>query len=412
MKPYIEAPVLDQPQIPAPQGATKRHGPSLRREFDGHEMSVIAVTTIAALTEFLPAWEDLAADALEPNVFYESWMMMPALRNLGSDKTLLTALIFTTDPIRPGTPLLCGLFPLECERGYKGLPVKFLRLWRHKHCFLATPLIRAGYARETLEAFFDWLATDARSGALMEFNTIPGEGPFHQALLNYLCGSAKPNHIFKGYRRAFFRSAADADAYLCAALSGKRRKMIRRQEKQLSAIGRLEWDAITPDDDVAAWIKEFLQLEADGWKGREGSALASNEAERNYFEAIVTEAFRRGQLMMLALRLDGRPIAYKCGFLAGRGLFTFKIAFDENYACHSPGVLLEVENIRRLHTQSRIEWVDSCTGPFDSMFKRLWLSQRMIQDVIVSTGKAPGDLVVSMIPLLKWLNRKIGRHKG
>jgi CelD/BcsL family acetyltransferase involved in cellulose biosynthesis len=375
-------------------------------------MSVIAVTTITDLTEFLPAWDDLAADALEPNVFYESWMMMPALRYLGPDKTLLTALIFTADPIRPGTPLLCGLFPLERQRGYKGLPVKFLRLWRHKHCFLATPLIRAGYARETLEAFFDWLATDARSGALMEFNTIPGEGPFHQALLDHLCGSAKPHHISKGYRRAFFRPAADADTYLCAALSGKRRKMIRRQEQQLSAIGGLEWDAITPDDDVAVWIKEFLQLEAGGWKGLEGSALASNEAERDYFEAIVTEALRRGQLMMLALRLDGRPIAYKCGFLAGRGLFTFKIAFDENYACHSPGVLLEVENIRRLHAQSRIEWVDSCTGPFDSLFKRLWLSQRTIRDVIVSTGKAPGDLVVSMIPLLKWLNSKIGRHKG
>ncbi|HEV2664880.1 MAG TPA: GNAT family N-acetyltransferase [Blastocatellia bacterium] len=378
----------------------------------GHKMSVMVGATLAALTEFLPAWEDLAANALEPNVFYEPWMMMHALRNLGSGKTILTALIFTADPTRPGTPLLCGLFPLECERGYKGLPVKFLRLWRHKHCFLATPLIRAGYERETLDAFFDWLATDARSGALIEFNTIPGEGPFQQALSDYLCSSAKPNYISEGYGRAFFRPAADADAYLCAALSGKRRKMIRRQEKLLSEIGRLEWDEITPDDDVAVWIKEFLQLEASGWKGREGGALALNEAERNYFEAVVAEAFRRGQLMMLAVRLDGRPIAYKCGFLAGSGLFTFKIAFDENYARHSPGVLLEVENIRRLHTQSRIEWADSCAGPFDSMFKRLWPSRRMIRDVIVSTGKAPGDLLISMIPLLKWLNGKISRHRG
>lgn len=375
-------------------------------------MSVMVGATLGALTDFLPAWEDLASDALEPNVFYEPWMLMPALRNLGSDRTLLTVLIFGADPNRPGTPLLCGLFPLECERGYKRLPVKFLRLWRHKHCFLTTPLIRAGYERETLEAFFDWLASDARSGALMEFNTIPGEGPFQQALSDYLRGSARLNYITEGYRRAFFRPAADADAYLGAAISGSHRRIIRRKEKQLSAIGRLEWDAITPDDDVTVWIKEFLQLEASGWKGREGSALASNEAERNYFESIVTEAFRRSRLMMLALRLDGRPIAYKCDFLAGRGLFSFKIAFDEDYACHSPGALLEVENIRRLHTQSQIEWADSCAGPSDSMFKRLWLSQRMIRDVIVSTGKAPGDLVVSMIPLLKWLNGKISHQGG
>src|SRR5262249_35120001 len=155
----------------------------------GHKMSVMVGATLAALTEFLPAWEDLAANALEPNVFYEPWMMMPALRNLGSEKTLLTVLIFSADSTLHGTPLLCGLFPLECERGYKGLPVKFLRLWRHKHCFLATPLIRAGYERQTLEKFFDWLATDARSGALLEINMIAGAGPFHQTLTDCLYNS-------------------------------------------------------------------------------------------------------------------------------------------------------------------------------------------------------------------------------
>jgi hypothetical protein len=55
---------------------------------------------------------------------------------------------------------------------------------------------------------------------------------------------------------------------------------------------------------------------------------------------------------MLALRLDGRPIAYKLDFLAGRGSFSFKIAFNENYGRYSPGELLEIENVRRLQAQS------------------------------------------------------------
>src|SRR5215813_7927568 len=375
------------------------------------KMSVTALATPASLAEFLPAWEDLAASALEPNVFYEPWMMMPALHNLGAAKTLLIALIFTTDPARPGTPLLCGLFPLECGRGYKGAPVKFIRLWRHKHCFLTTPLIRAGYERRTLEAFFDWLSTDARGGALIEFNMLPGEGPFHQTLVDYLYRSGKPNRFFENYTRALFRPAADSDAYLCAALSSKHRKMIRRLESRLSEIGRLEYDALTPNDDIAVWIEEFLRLEAGGWKGRESSALASNEPERSYFKSIATEAFRRGRLVMLALRLDGRPIAYKCNFLAGLGSFTFKIAFDENYAGYSPGMLLEIENVRRLHAQSRIEWVDSCADPLNFMFNRLWLTRRTIQNLIVSTGQTPGDFVVSVIPLLSWINRKLKTGK-
>jgi len=385
---------------------SKSPSPS-HREIGEHEMSVTAVATPAALAEFIPAWEDLAASALDPNVFYEPWMMMPALRNFGAAKQLLIALIFTADPARPGTPLLCGLFPLECGRGYKGMPVKFLRLWRHKHCFLTTPLIRAGYERQTLEKFFDWLATDARSGALLEINMIAGAGPFHQTLTDCLYNSGKTNRAFDSHTRALFQPAADADTYLCAALSTKHLKMIRRQERQLSEIGRLEYDALTPNDDVAAWIEEFLQLEAGGWKGRESSALASNESERSYFKSIATEAFRRGRLVMLALRLDGRPIASKLNFLAGRASFTFKIAFDENYARYSPGMLLEVENVRRLHAQSRIEWVDSCADPLNFMFNRLWLARRTIQNLIISTGKAPGDLVVSVTPLLSWINRKI-----
>src|SRR5262249_45086336 len=157
------------------------------------KLSVMALATPAALEGFLPAWEDLATSALEPNVFYEPWMMMPALYNFGAAKTLLIALVFAIDPDHPGTQMLCGLFPLECGWGYKGAPVKFLRLWRHKHCYLTTPLLRAGYERRTLEAFFDWLASDARSGALIEFDMLPGEGPFHQTMVDYLYRSGKSN---------------------------------------------------------------------------------------------------------------------------------------------------------------------------------------------------------------------------
>jgi hypothetical protein len=55
--------------------------------------------------------------------------------------------------------------------------------------------------------------------------------------------------------------------------------------------------------------------------------------------------------------------------------------------------------------------VDSCAGPFASVFKRLWLSQQMIRDVCPHRQIAR-RLVVSMIPLLKRLNGEIDRRKG
>jgi len=379
-------------------------------------VSVVVINDLTALEKYVPAWEDLAANAIEPNAFYEPWMMMPAVRAFGAGRNLQFALVLANEAERhDGTPLLCGIFPLERQNHFQGLsrklPFKTLRLWKHKYCYLCTPLVREGYGRQVIAAFFDWLDAGSHDCQLMEFRFISGDGLFNALLTDYFERHAKLHYISMYFLRAMFRPTTDADTYLCAALSTKHRKMMRRQEKQLSEMGRLEYDALAPDDDVAVWIEEFLRLEASGWKGRENTAIASDEPDQNYFRSIAKEAFRRGRLSMQALRLDGRPIAYKCDFPAGRGLFTFRIAFDENYARNSPGMLLEIENVRQLHARSQIEWVDSCNDSFSFMFNRLWLERRTILDVVLGAGTTWwGDLVVAAIPLLKLLNRKLLRR--
>lgn len=404
--------VIDAPAPPLP-GESR---PSARDvTADGAGMSVVVINDLTALEKYVPAWEDLAANAIESNAFYEPWMLMPAIRAFGAGRRLQFALVLANEPARhDGPPLLCGVFPLEQQNHYQGLsrklPFKTLRLWKHKYCYLCTPLVREGYGRQVIAAFFDWLDAGSHDCSLMEFRFIAGDGLFNGLLIDYFERHAKLHYISLYFMRAMFRPTIDADTYLCAALSSKHRKMIRRQERQLSEIGRLEYDELTPDDDVAVWIEEFLQLEASGWKGRENTAIASDKSDQSYFRTIAKEAFRRGRLSMSALRLDGRPIAYKCDFPAGRGLFTFRIAFDENYARNSPGMLLEIENVRRLHARSQIDWVDSCNDSVSFMFNRLWLARRTILDVVVGAGKTWGYLVVAAIPLLKLLNRKLLRR--
>jgi Acetyltransferase (GNAT) domain len=404
--------VIDAPAPPLPDVSRPFTGDVTDREGG---MSVVVIDDITVLEKYVPAWEDLAANAIEPNAFYEPWMLMRAIRNFGADRRLQFALVLDNESARhDGAPLLCGFFPLEQQNHYQGLsrklPFKTIRLWKHKYCYLCTPLVREGYGQQVIAAFFDWLDAGSHDCSLMEFRFIAGDGLFNGLLMEYFERHIKLHYISMYFLRAMFRPTTDADTYLCAALSAKHRKMIRRQERQLSEIGRLEYDALTPDDDVEVWIEEFLRLEASGWKGRENSAIASDESDQSYFRSIAKEAFRQGRLSMLALRLDGRPIAFKCDFHAGRGLFTFRIAFDENYARNSPGMLLETENVRRLHSRSQIDWVDSCNDSFNFMFNRLWLERRTILDVVVGAGKSWGDWMVAAIPLLKSLNRKLLRR--
>ncbi|HEU0173515.1 MAG TPA: GNAT family N-acetyltransferase [Blastocatellia bacterium] len=403
------------PQAPrAPAGPRASEGDVIA---DGAKMSVAVANDLTELEGHVAAWEHLADAAIEPNVFYEPWMLMPALRAYGAEKRSLFALVQGPDPARPlGPPLLYGFFPLElkdhCEGISRKLPLKTLCLWRKPEMiYLCAPLLRAGYGREALSAFFNWLDTGGHNCSLMEFGFVTGEGPFHHLLIDYLHENLKFSYVAESFTRAMFRPAADAEDYIRVALNRARRKEYRRQERRLAETGRLEYSTLDADSDVGAWIEEFIEFEATTWKGKGGRALAGNEADRKYFVEIAREAFRRGKLMMLALRFNGRLIAFKVNFLSGYGSFAFKISFDEEYARYSPGVLLELENIRLLHERPQIKWMDSCASPDRFMINHLWTDRRAIQTMVVSARKRRKDFVVAAIPLLKWGNRRIF-HRG
>ncbi len=377
-------------------------------------MSVVVLTEPAALEDYLPALEDLAANAIEPNIFYEPWVLRPSLKAFGLGQQFFFALVFAPMLDRPHAPqTLCGFFPLVRERGYKGLPVSVLRLWNHLYGPLCTPLIRTEHASECLKAFFDWLANpdhpDAANCPVVEMPNVSGDGPFHALLVDYLHNSARLSYMENLHVRAVFRPSENAEAYLSKALSGKRRKDLRQHAKQLAGIGRIEYKELTEQDDVDQWVSDFLSLEASGWKGRHGSAIALLEKDREFFLEVAYEGFRRGRLQMLSLDLNGKPIAQKFDITAGRADFALKIAYDESYSRFSPGVLLELERIQRLHEEAQLDWVDSCAVPDHFMINRLYTSRRVIQTVLIATGRNPGGLIISVLPLLRWLNRLLRR---
>ena len=108
---------------------------------------------------------------------------------------------------------------------------------------------------------------------------------------------------------------------------------------------------------------------------------------------------------MFGLFLNGEPIAMKVNFLASPGSFAFKIAYDERFSKFSPGVQLELENLRRLHETPKIEWMDSCAVPKHFMINRLWKERRTIQHVRVSTGGWLGNLEIGVRTLLRSIRR-------
>ena len=363
------------------------------------DLRFVVVRDPAELRAHLPAWEDLSAHAIEPNPFYEPFMLLPALDAFGKNSVLQFVLIYA---VRRERDALLGLLPMERASRYKGLPLAHLRLWMHRHCYLCTPLIRRGQARRCLSGYLDWLSTD--DTGVVEWRNVNGDGAFLTAFTELLADTDRA-YVPYEFRRALLRPRRDSDSFLKETHSRKARHELRRLERRLAERGDLEYHELQDRGDAAQWIDTFIDLESRGWKGRRGSALACRASDRHFFVRWTSEAARRGRLMMLALAVGGRTVAMKCNVLAGAGSYAFKITYDEDYARYSPGVLLEMENIRRFLARGDLQWMDSCADPGNWMMNHIWPDRRRIATLVMPGSNFAGPLFIRALPLMRRLKR-------
>jgi CelD/BcsL family acetyltransferase involved in cellulose biosynthesis len=389
---------------PNPAGSP-RAGPGLARR----RASVVVVRDRQTLTCLVPAWEDLAAAALEPNVFYEHWMLLPALDAFGAAKDIcvVAVLIHDCNPQGRGArPTLGALFPLERIRNFRRLGVSALGLWQHVHCYDCTPLIRADAAEASMTALFRWLQSGEADASVLELGWISGDGPFHKTLVDVTTGLGLVSWSSDGFTRGRWVKNDPAGRGLESAPSGELRRRLRRLERRLSERGRVEHLALRPGDDIGRWIDSFLRVEASGWKGARGTALADTRAACGYFREVATSASRRGRLLMLGIDFDGRPVARRCAFAAGDGSFAFKTAYSEEFSGYSPGAMLEIDSLRQLDALPGLRWMDSCAAPDNLLINRLSNDRKRVRSLVIGAG-ALGELVVSGLPLLRWTTRRL-----
>jgi CelD/BcsL family acetyltransferase involved in cellulose biosynthesis len=176
-----------------------------------------------------------------------------------------------------------------------------------------------------------------------------------------------------------------AAEYLEGSMSAKKRKELRRQHNRLAEEGTLVFERLEGEAGLAEWTAEFLALEAAGWKGEAGSALASAPDTAALFTQSLAGAAAAGRLERLALRLDGRAIAMLANFITPPGAYSFKTAFDEAYARFSPGMLLQLENLALLE-RADVDWADSCAVEGHPMIERLWRGQRRMVSRNIAIG--------------------------
>lgn len=326
-------------------------------------------------------WDALAQWAAEPNPFHEAWFLLPALRAFDPDAQV-RLLCFQADGE------LAGLLPVHREWNYYGYSLPHWRGWRHPNGFLGQPLVAKGFEMLFWQELLRWADRNAGTALFLHLPQLPAEGPLQRALKQVLASERRLGVVVQREERAMLASPLTPEEYLEDSLGAKKRKELRRQHRRLAEEGTLEVERLETPLGVAEWAREFLALELGGWKGRAGSAMASDPRTETLFVEALAGAARRGKLERLAIRLDGRAIAMLATFISAPGAYSFKTAFDEGYARFSPGVLLQRENLDLLE-RGEVAWTDSCAAADHPMIDHFWRERRAITSVNLAVGSTP-----------------------
>lgn len=130
-------------------------------------------------------------------------------------------------------------------------------------------------------------------------------------------------------------------------LSAGRRSDFRRARRNAEKLGPVTSEVLSPGpNELAPLLDAALRVEAAGWKGKRGTALAQDAVRGAFFRSYAAAAAERGILRLCLLRIGGAAAAMQVAVEYGNRFWLLKIGYDDRFARASPGQLLMLETVR------------------------------------------------------------------
>jgi CelD/BcsL family acetyltransferase involved in cellulose biosynthesis len=138
----------------------------------------------------------------------------------------------------------------------------------------------------------------------------------------------------------------DWDSYW-KGLSGNHRSNIRRRRRRLAEMGEVTVEVIEGGEEVPVLLDQAFQIEASGWKGKKGTAIASSLQTRHFYDGVCAWAERVGLLRLATLRVDDKMAAFNL-CLEGNGRhYLLKLGQDVTLNTLGPGTILTAAMVER-----------------------------------------------------------------
>jgi CelD/BcsL family acetyltransferase involved in cellulose biosynthesis len=241
---------------------------------------------------------------------------------------------------------LVGALPLVAERRrLAGVPARVLRSLSDDHSQRFDLLLDPACAAETARALVAQLARARDWDAVELQGILDGDGA---AAAHALIAAARAAGLPLGRWPSMVSpyldlpaSAAELDRQLGSKFRGNLRRRAKKLEADLGALALERVDgAGLPAGELDRLLDEGFALEAAGWKGDAGTAIACDATLRARYGALAHAFAARGQLACYFLRAGTRRVAFHFALADADAYYLFKPGFDPALASYGLGHLL------------------------------------------------------------------------
>jgi CelD/BcsL family acetyltransferase involved in cellulose biosynthesis len=193
------------------------------------------------------------------------------------------------------------------------------------------------------EALAAALASSSVARITLDF--VASGSPTHRVLAAALESAGRTLHTRVRARSPFIDLSPGWDQYR-DGLSAKKLRELRRRMRRLEDEGAVEFTVHDGAAGLDGLLEEAFTVEAAGWKGEAGTAIAADPALERFYRGVAAWAATEGMLRLQFLRVGGRPIAFDLALVSDGREWLLKTGFDPGMRRHAPGQHLRLFAIR------------------------------------------------------------------
>jgi hypothetical protein len=335
-------------------------------------MAGVTVTLCSPDQDIAGHWAALSRRAAS-NVFMNPVALKAAHANNFAHVHMLLAWLRDARPER-----LIGLWALQ-DAQLTPLWPSFLAAPPYYYAFLSNPVIDPDFMDEVIAAFLDAIEHDPMLPNVVRLRFLDADSGSYSAIVDAL--AARGAHTLKLSERQ--RPFATREFGL--KRSGSTRKKLRQDWNRLCALGTVEIRNERSHAAARAAFETYLAMEAASWKGTRGTALLCDEDHAAFARRLIAALAAEQNASVALLRVNSRPVAAQVLLYCGSVAYTWKTAFDSEFARFSPGTLLVDRMSEQLFASDGIDAIESCS-PEGGFMNHLWDGRRATVDLLADLG--------------------------